>query len=182
MQELWNFYAICTTVENCTQMEHEIKSSVNNCQHTSREKNYRNFLQWTSNSFSLQEVKKWSNKRESSTMINAVSKAAYLKATTQVVNGGIKPLVAAGLTHKETVVAHPSTPLSQAMPKGGIAAIAGPTGNCFLPESSDSQPIALCDKLKIFDYIIIRWGYVLTVSTFVFQSNMSIDYNHRVAM
>lgn len=64
-------------------------------------------------------------------MINAVSKAAYLKATTQVVNGGIKPLVAAGLTHKETVVAHPSTPLSQAMPKGAFGVVAGPTGKRF---------------------------------------------------
>jgi len=45
-------------------------------------------------------------------MINAVSKAAYLKATTQVVNGGIKPLVAVGLTHKETKVNQSPTPLS----------------------------------------------------------------------
>lgn len=69
-------------------------------------------------------------------MINAVSKAAYLKATTQVVNGGIKPLVAAGLTHKETVVAHPSTPLSnatlaKALPKGLLSVISGPAGNIF---------------------------------------------------
>lgn len=62
-------------------------------------------------------------------MINAVSKAAYLKATTQVVNGGIKPLVAAGLTHKETVVAHPSTPLSKALPKGLLSVVSGPAGN-----------------------------------------------------
>jgi len=67
-------------------------------------------------------------------MINAISKAAYLKATTQVVNGGIKPLVAAGLTHKETVVAHPSTPLSshtlaKALPRGSMSVISGPTVN-----------------------------------------------------
>lgn len=65
-------------------------------------------------------------------MINAISKAAYLKATTQVVNGGIKPLVAAGLTYKETVVA-PSTPLSNngfanALPKGNISVVSGPAG------------------------------------------------------
>jgi len=63
-------------------------------------------------------------------MINAVSKAAYLKVTTQVVNGGIKPLVAAGLTHKETVVAHPATPLSshalsKVMPKGVLSVVSG---------------------------------------------------------
>jgi len=67
-------------------------------------------------------------------MINAVSKAAYLKATTQVVNGGIKPLVAAGLTHKETVVAHPSTPMSghtlaKALPKGLMSVVSGPAVN-----------------------------------------------------
>jgi len=67
-------------------------------------------------------------------MINAVSKAAYLKAATQVVNGGIKPLVAAGLTHKETVVAHPATPLSshalsKALPKGVLSVVSGPTVN-----------------------------------------------------
>jgi len=67
-------------------------------------------------------------------MINVASKAAYLKATTQVVNGGIKPLIAAGLTHKETVVAHPSTPLSshtlaKAIPKGLISVISGPAVN-----------------------------------------------------
>lgn len=69
-------------------------------------------------------------------MINAVSKAAYLKATTQVVNGGIKPLVAAALTHKETVVAHPSTPLSgptlaNALPRGVLRVVSGPAGNIF---------------------------------------------------
>lgn len=62
-------------------------------------------------------------------MINVASKAAYLKASTQVVNGGIKPLVAAGLTHKETVVAHPSTPLSSSMPRGAIRVVSGPAGN-----------------------------------------------------
>lgn len=75
-------------------------------------------------------------------MINAASKAAYLKATTQVVNGGIKPLVAAGLTHKETVVAHPSTPLSshsltKALPKGAINVVSGPGGNYFSFNRSD---------------------------------------------
>jgi len=67
-------------------------------------------------------------------MMNAVSKAAYLKATTQVVNGGIRPLVAAGLTHKETKVAHPFTPLSsdamsKALPKGIMSVVSGPAVN-----------------------------------------------------
>lgn len=62
-------------------------------------------------------------------MINAVSKAAYLKATTQVVSSGMKPLAAAGLTYKETVVAHPSTPLSKALPKGLVSVVSGPAGN-----------------------------------------------------
>jgi len=67
-------------------------------------------------------------------MINAVSKAAFLKATTQVVNGGIKPLVAAGLTHNETLVAHSPTPLSshtlaKALPKGVLSVVSGPAVN-----------------------------------------------------
>lgn len=80
-------------------------------------------------------------------MINAVSKAAYLKATTQVVNGGIKPLVAAGLTYKETVVAHPSTPLSSSIPKGLLRVVSGPTGNNF--HSLQFYKLRLYDNLKI---------------------------------
>jgi len=62
-------------------------------------------------------------------MISAASKAAYLKATTQVVNGGIKPLVAAGLTHSETKVEHKSTPLVNSMPKGLLSVVSGPAVN-----------------------------------------------------
>jgi len=67
-------------------------------------------------------------------MINVVSKAAFLKATTQVVNGGIKPLVAVGLTHNETVVAHSPSPLSsyslaKALPKGVLSVVSGPGVN-----------------------------------------------------
>jgi ubiquinol-cytochrome c reductase iron-sulfur subunit len=62
-------------------------------------------------------------------MINAASKAAYLKATTQVVNGGIKPLVAAGLTHSETKVEQKFTPLANALPGGLLRVTSGPAVN-----------------------------------------------------
>lgn len=81
-------------------------------------------------------------------MINAASKAAYLRATTQVVNGGIKPLVAAGLTHSETKVEHKSTPLANSLPSGLLRVQSGPAGNVSFP-STDLNKLRCTTNLKV---------------------------------
>lgn len=71
------------------------------------------------------------------TMINVVSKSGnlspYLKATSQVVASGLKPLAAGTTSHKETVVAHPGTAISslslgKVLPRGPISVVSGLAG------------------------------------------------------
>lgn len=69
-------------------------------------------------------------------MINVASKSAYLKATTQVVASGLKPLAAAVPGHKETIVAKPGSPITSsslvnALPSGPLKVVSGPNGMCF---------------------------------------------------
>lgn len=65
-------------------------------------------------------------------MINIASKSAYLKATSQVVASGLKPLAAAVPAHKEIIVEKP-TPLTSyslvnALPSGPLKVVSGPGG------------------------------------------------------
>lgn len=74
-------------------------------------------------------------------MITVVARSAnlspYLKATTQVVASGLKPLAAGVPLHKETVVALPGTPLTsqslgKLLVKGSVSVVSGPTGSFIL--------------------------------------------------
>lgn len=73
-------------------------------------------------------------------MINVVSKSGnltpYLKATAQVVANGLKPIAAAAVLPKETVVAQPGTAicghsLNKFLARGPVSVVSGPAGTRF---------------------------------------------------
>lgn len=93
-------------------------------------------------------------------MINVASKSAYLKATTQVVATGLKPLAAGVTAHKETVVEKSATPitsysLANALPNGPLKVVSGPGGK-----------YAFRRQLNFRHCVIISSGRSVSIETF----------------